>query len=129
MLNRNGPLLPSPPIWLPSADSFGLDAPNSSRLWHVSDKERFAIDRRRLAFMRHHHLREFPSGQVNTPPLWVLVVKLSDWHLRIPIWRGPNFFSSDLPNDAAVMLTVSDCIAREWCDRDAIDDWYKARNV
>lgn len=74
-------------------------------------------------------LNEFPDGGLRAPPLWVLVVKLSGgWHLRIPIWRGPEFFTTDLRSDAAVMLTVAECIARQWCDRDAISNWYKARN-
>jgi hypothetical protein len=129
-MNRSkGPNPPSQTLWLPSADSFGLDAPNSSQLWHVWDKKQFfRLGKHRQVYIRHEILNEFPSGGIHALPLLVLVIKLSDWHLRIPIWRGPTFFTADLHSDAAVMMTVTECISRRWCDRDAISGPCEVRN-
>lgn len=130
MAQQNGPLPQSPQIWLPSADSFGLDAPNSTHLWYVCDKTQFAkLGKQRQVFIRHHILGEFPSTHAHAPPLWVLVARFLEWHLRVPIWRGPELNWTNLRSDAAVMLTTWECISLGGHDHTAIEEWRRAPNA
>jgi hypothetical protein len=121
---QNGPLPLSPQIWSPSENSFGLDAPNSSSLWYVWDKKMFAKFGRSVhVYIRRCTFGEFPRQHSSTKdaPLWVLVIRIAEWHLRLPVWRGPQFFATDRPSNAAIMMTVLDYISREECESAAAD--------
>ncbi len=124
---------PSPPqIWLPSANSFGLDAPNSSSLWYDWDKKKFAkFNKKVQVYIRHSMFEEFPSqhSRANNDPLWVLVVNISEWHLRVPFWRGSELFATDVPSDAAVMMTVFDCMSRRVSDSAPVDGRHTKQNA
>ena len=121
--------LPSfPTLWLPSND-FCIDMPNSTTLWYMHDRKQFInLGKQRLAYIRPALHEEFLNKQCNAlaPTLWVLVLKIGEWHLRIPIWRGPQFFSTALLSDEAVILTAADCVSLGGHDPVAIKEW-KAR--
>jgi len=48
-------------------------------------------------YLRHRVFGEFPDlhSTANNDPVWVLVIRNSDWHFRLPIWSGPEFFATD----------------------------------
>jgi hypothetical protein len=74
-------------------------------------------------YIRRCTFEEFPNqhSRIEASSVWILVVNISDWHLRIPIWNGPQFFATEVSGDAAVMMTVLDCVARGGCQSAAVD--------
>ena len=97
--------------------------------WYVNDQKQFsALGKHRQALIRVASFGEFPGKEcsASAPPLWILVTKVGEWHFRVPIWRGPEFFRTTLLSDVAVMLTAADCVSRGGYDRAAVDEW-KAR--
>lgn len=126
-----GPVPPPSNIWLPSND-FYIDAPNCSKLWYLHDQKQFsALGKERRIYIRPALLEELPNKQCrpSAPTLLVLVARFGEWHLRIPIWRGPEFFTLALLSDAAVMLTVADCISLGGYDRATLGEWMAANPV
>lgn len=124
MAEENGPVPPPSNIWLPSND-FYIDAPNCSKLWYAHDQKLFsALGKQRQVLIRASLFEEFPRKlcSASAPPLWILVAKFGEWHLRVPIWRGPEFFRTTLLSDAAVMLTVADCVSLGGYDPVAVEE-------
>lgn len=118
----------APEAFIPRQDRFGVDHPASTAPWYEADRSRFAQRgmRRRASLIRAAFDGEFepPFGfMLPPPPLWIHVLRIHDWHYRLPFWRGPQPFKSDPESDADVSDLVHAYLARGGADEHAYRSW------